>query len=288
MSKIDLHIHTSYSDDGEFLPLEIVAQCKNLGMELIAVTDHNSVRGVPQALTAAQGLRIVSGVELDCTCFNRNFHLLGYCFDSSRREFTEIEQDIFQQEQAAAGEKIRLFEKATGISIQESELTAPNGIVTGEMIAEQVLTRQSVEKFPQLRPYLPGGEKSDMPNVRFYWDFFSEGKPAYVPIRYLSLSDAVRLIHSAGGIAVLAHPGQNLASNRDLLPSIISQGIDGIETFSSYHSKEDAEYYLEAAEKHRLLVTCGSDFHGRHKPNIQLGGHGALWRDEVLLANFPT
>lgn len=83
--------------------------------------------------------------------------------------------------------------------------------------SEIVLARGDAQQYEILRPYLPGGGKSDMPYVRFYWDFFSEGKMAYVPVHYLPLPEAVALIHRAGGIAVLAHPGQNLGGDDTLL-----------------------------------------------------------------------
>lgn len=288
MSRIDLHIHTSYSGDGEFSPEEIVAQCRKQNMELIAITDHNSVRGVSEALKAATDICVISGVELDCTYSGRNFHLLGYCFDHTRREFDQIEQNILQQEKAAAEQKIQMFRMASGIPVVAEEVmkAAENGVVTGELIAQIVLAREDAQRYEILHPYLPGGAKSDMPNVRFYWDFFSEGKAAYVPIHYLSLTEAVELVHSAGGAAVLAHPGQNLAGDDALLKGIILENIDGIEVFSSYHSKETAQHYLEAAEQNNLFVTCGSDFHGEHKPSIQLGGHRAFWEDQKIMAGF--
>ena len=107
MSKLDLHIHSAASDDGEYTPQEIVAMSRAQGMELIAITDHNSVRSVAAAQSealsacAASGLRVISGVELDCTHKGRNFHLLGYCFDHTRKEFAQIEQDILEQEKMA-------------------------------------------------------------------------------------------------------------------------------------------------------------------------------------------
>lgn len=292
MSKIDLHIHSAFSDDGEFTPEEIVAKCRAQKMNVISITDHNSVRGIAGALAAAEKEKgkpqVIEGVELDCTCGKRNFHVLGYRIDHRREEFAQIEQDIIRQEKAAAEEKIRLFEKATGIPLDAAEVFAASddGVVTGELIAEIVLAKKNVKQYKILRPYLPGGEKSDMPNVRIYWDFFSEGKPAYVPIHYLSLHDAVQLIHSTGGIAILAHPGQNLTDEDSLLSSILSEKIDGIEAFSSYHRKETSRYYMQIAEKEKLFVTCGSDFHGKHKPSIKLGGHGALWEDSRLMAGI--
>lgn len=290
MSKIDLHIHSKYSDDGEYSPKEIIAQCKEQGMELVAITDHNSVKGVPLALEAADKLKVLSGIELDCTYRGKNFHLLGYNIDYTCKEFSKIEEDIFRQEKDAAEEKIHLFQKTTGVLVNKEEIlnASCDGVVTGELIAEVVLAKENAKEYEILHPYLSGGEKSDMPNVRFYWDFFSEGKPAYVPIHYVSLPDAVKLIHNTGGVAVLAHPGQNVGRDRALLTGIISEKIDGMEIFSSYHSKNDVTYYLEIAEQKHLLVTCGSDYHGKHKPNIKLGGHGAIWDDNRLIGAFDA
>lgn len=285
MSKIDLHIHSQYSGDGELSPQQIVALGKAQGMELIAVTDHNCVRGVAQAqaLGRAVGLRVVSGVELDCSCGGKLFHLLGYGFDPARPEFDRIEKDIMAQEQAAAVKKIELFEAATRILVDRQQVfaAAQNGMVTGELIAEAVLAGEGAQHHPLLRPYLPGGANSDMPHVRFYWDFFAEGKAAFVPIRYLSMAAAVQLLHSAGGVAVLAHPGQNLTDDT-LLPELLAAGIDGIEAFSSYHTHETVLHYARIANENGLLTTCGSDFHGKHKPNILLGGHGAPMADAQI------
>lgn len=284
MSKIDLHIHSNYSDDGEYSPEEILLQCKAQGMELIAITDHNSVKGIPGALDGSDNLKVITGVELDCTYEGRNFHLLGYGFDPSKGGYGEIEQNIIRQEINAAEEKVERFRTATGIPLKTGNVLAAsdNGIITGELIGEIVLAMPDAAGYDLLQPYLPGGIKSDMPYVAFYWDFFSEGRPAYVPIHYPSLRECIALIHETGGSAVLAHPGQNLKNDATLLPGIISEGIDGIEAFSSYHSRAVSEYYLDAAKQHHLFVTCGSDFHGRNKPNIRLGAHGACWQDSLL------
>lgn len=289
MSIIDLHIHSNISRDGEFPPETIAAMCRAQQIELAAITDHNSVRGVSKAIAAADGIRIISGVELDCTYKGRNLHLLGYGFDHTSREYESLEQAVLCQEKNIAEEKIRLFRKATGlpVSILEVLFRSPDGVVTAEMIAEYVLSRDYAGQYQILHPYLKGGAKSDMPNVRFYWDFFAEGKAAYVPVSYPSLLDAVSLIHRTGGVAVLAHPGQTPGNDTHLLPGIMAAGIDGIEAYSSYHNASAAAYYAEAAKAHHLFVTCGSDFHGRHKPQIPLGGHGAPLDDEKLIAGLP-
>ena len=289
MSKIDLHIHSEYSNDGEFSISCILEMCKSTGMKLVSITDHNSVRGTEEALTenagGDTGLQIISGIELDCTYKEKNLHLLGYSIDHTRSEFFEIEKDIISQEREAAEEKITLFQKATGIPVNINEIidSAKNDVITGEAIAGHVLIKDDAEQYEILKPYLPGGAKSDMPNAWFYWDFFSPGKPAHVPIRNISLPEARDLIRNANGLSVLAHPGQSLSGNYSLLEEIISEGIDGIEVFCSYHSSEDAAFFLEAAKQNRLLITFGSDFHGKNKPQIRIGDHGSVLDDEILI-----
>ncbi|MCL1928144.1 MAG: PHP domain-containing protein [Treponema sp.] len=287
MSKIDLHIHSRFSSDGEIPVNRILEMCSLTGMKLVSITDHNSVEGVSEAMETTD-VEVVPGVELDCIYRGLNLHLLGYGFDHTNKAFLKIEEDILNQEKDAGEKRIRLFQKATGIPLDIAEILNSEhaDIISGELIAEHALAIKNIGDYDVLKPYLPGGEKADMPYVRIYWDFFAPDKPAYVPIRYISLPDAIKLIHNANGMTVLAHPGQNLSGNFSLLPDIISEGLDGIEVYSSYHSAEDAAYFLDIAKQNRLLVSCGSDFHGKNKPAIQLGGHGALLDDEEIITSF--
>ncbi|MEG0913750.1 MAG: PHP domain-containing protein [Oscillospiraceae bacterium] len=280
MAKIDLHIHSHCSDDGELSSEELLRLGKQAGLNYMAITDHNTVRGVSAVLASARqvGIEAISGVELDCVHMGRNFHLLGYDFDYTLPVFAEIEQSIIRQEQAAAEEKIARIQRAIGVPLSAEEvLAAADGhIVTGELIAELLLQKEEAQLCPALLPYLAGGARSDNPYLNFYWDYFSQGKPAYVPIHYISLSEGVALLHEAGGIAVLAHPGQNLQSDYNFLERMLEiSGIDGIEAYSSYHGRIEAAMFDIVAQSHKLLVTCGSDFHGKIKPSIPLCGHRA-------------
>lgn len=288
MPNIDLHMHSCFSDDGEYTVPELLQRCKNVSLSYAAIADHNSVRAVPEllALAPAFGVHAVSGVELDCVHEGRNFHLLGYHFDHTQPVFAEIEQNIIDQEARAAARKIALIREETGIPLQDADVfaAANGGVVTGELIAELLLSRADAASHAVLAPYLPGGGRSDNPYVNFYWDYFSQGKPAYVPIQYITLAEGVSLLHAAGGIAVLAHPGQNLKGDNDFLKKIIPTGIDGVEAYSSYHSAEEAAFFAAAARENNLLVTCGSDFHGKIKPAISLCGHGAGEEMPAILA----
>ena len=132
-----------------------------------------------------------------------------------------------------------------------------------------------------LKPYREGKDRGDNPYVNFYWDYYSQGKPCYVEIQYLSLQETIQIINEHGGIAVLAHPGNNLKGKFELFDEMVKEGIQGVECFSSYHSEEVNKYFYEKAKEYNLLYTCGSDFHGKTKPSISLGHNGCKHPEEV-------
>jgi len=275
MSKIDLHLHSKYSADGEFSVKQLLLMCKKQKMEVISIADHNSVKAVDEAIRLGNeyGIKVLPGIEIDCVYEGLEFHLLGYGMNHQSAVFAELENNIYQQEVINANEKIQKFCSATGFELTKEEVFSKtdNGVVTGELIAEILLNREDATTHEILKPYLPGGTKSDMPYVNFYWDFFAQGKVAYTPVNYISFQEAIEIIHNNQGIAVLAHPGKNLAGNLNFVDEIIKLGIDGIEVFSSYHTKADVDYFYAKAVSQSLISTCGSDFHGKNKPNIQIG-----------------
>jgi predicted metal-dependent phosphoesterase TrpH len=144
------------------------------------------------------------------------------------------------------------------------------------MFAEVLLHKPEYRDHTMLRPYRAGGLRSDNPYVNFYCDFYAQGKPCYAKEMYPSLEDGIALIKENYGKAVLAHPGINLQNRFDLFTEMIALGIDGVEAFSSYHDESCAKHFYDEAQKHSLLVTCGSDFHGKTKPAIRLGESGCF------------
>jgi len=109
--------------------------------------------------------------------------------------------------------------------------------------------------------------------VNFYWDYYSQGKPCYVHLDFPTLGDAILMIHKNGGKAILAHPGKSLKGRLELIKEITDLGLDGIEVFCSYHNEEIAKQLYEMAVELDLIVTCGSDYHGKTKPAVTLGGY---------------
>ena len=288
--RVDLHIHSNCSGDGEYSPRELMVLCRNAGIEVAALADHNTVRGVGEALEWAGrlGLKLIPAVELDCTFQGVDLHLLGYGIDPANPAFAEVERNVLDQERQASRKRIALV-GGQGIAVDAEEVMrlAPEGVAAGELIAELALLDERNADNPLLRPYRPGGPRSDNPYVNFYWDFCAQGKPAYVPIRYPGLDEAVRLVRGSGGVAVLAHPGNNTRENETLLRGIATQGIDGMEVYSSYHSPAQTVFYRELTTELRLRATCGSDFHGKTKPSIALGSVGCEGRESEILSGLP-
>jgi predicted metal-dependent phosphoesterase TrpH len=285
MNKIDLHIHSNHSADGELTVQEILDISKRHGLKTIAITDHNSVKGIEIAIHYGNQLNIevIPGIEIDCLYHSVNLHLLGYFIDWKRTEFIDLEQNLYTQEMAAFPKMIRKL-RAAGIVADEDEILkqAAGKIPCGELIGEVLLQKENAKENPRLRPYLKGGKRSDMPYLNFYRDFFAQGKVAHVPIQYLQLKEAIELVKNSNGIPIIAHPGDNLKNNMDMLDDIIREGVMGIEVFSNYHTPGQIEFFYKKAVEENLLITCGSDFHGKNKPGITIGACNCQFEVESL------
>jgi predicted metal-dependent phosphoesterase TrpH len=286
MGYVDLHMHSFYSDDGEFGPKVLVDQCLKRKIKYFAIADHNCVKGIDEAKSYCRGkeIEIIPAVELDCTINRINLHVLGYGINYQNSIFTEIEENIILQEQTASQRRIKLIRKL-GIDFSDEVILSlsKKGVVTGEMIAEAALQFDKEHTNPLLKPYYEDGPRSDNPYVNFYWDYCAQGKPAYAEVKFISLQKAIQIIKANGGVPVLAHPGNNLEENSTLLESIIDCGIEGIEVYSSYHTEKQISFYKEFSQKHHLMITCGSDFHGKTKPNISIGDSDCENNEESII-----
>lgn len=159
---------------------------------------------------------------------------------------------------------------------------------TAEKFAAILLNKPEYFDHELLKPYRPGGERSDNPLVNFYWDFCAQGKPCHVKIEFPALDEIIQVIHDTGGLAVLAHPGNNLAAHPHLLTEIVRLGLDGIEVGSSYHSPATTAHFYQQALAHGLLVTGGSDYHGKTKPAIRLGEYPRPLPEAELVARLDA
>lgn len=289
MSYIDLHMHSNYSDDGEFKPEQLVNLCLENKIRYFSIADHNSVKGIKEAkeYCSNRDIEIIPSIELDCTINNVNLHVLGYGIDYNNKIFNEIEENIIKQEQTASKKRMKLI-RELGIDFSDEVIASlsKNGVVNGEMIAEAAMEFDKEHRNPLLIPYYENGSRSDNPYVNFYWDYCSQGEQAYAEVNFISLKEAIKIIQQSGGIPILAHPGNNVKEDINLLKDIISCGIKGMEVYSSYHSKKQVEFYKEFALKNKLLITCGSDFHGKTKPSISIGGTDCENNEELIISQL--
>lgn len=276
-SYVDLHMHSMYSDDGEFTPTQLVNMCHKAGVKIMSIADHNWVKANDEAKKRCEELKMtyIPAIEVDCTYKGINLHVLGYGIDYTNPAFNQLGQNVEEQELSCSTKKLELT-NALGFDLKKEQLDAlsSNGVYTGEMFGEALLKDPRYTNHELLKPYREGGSRSDNPFVNFYWDFYAQGKPCYTEIIFPTLEETIKLINAHGGVAVLAHPGNNLKGNFEIFDEMVKVGIQGVECYSSYHSNEVNEYFYSKAKELGILYTCGSDFHGKTKPAISLGGNG--------------
>lgn len=269
---IDLHIHTTASSDGQHGPEGIFEMSKGLKLEAIAFADHNSVASVDEGLRISRefGIEFLPCIEINTHYKGYDFHLLGYFIDHRDERLLRWLEGLGVGKKRQIRQRVkRLRELGFTLSVGEVERLSIGREPTGVSYLNALLEREENRADPRLKAYIDG-ERSDSPYLNFYLDYLAGGRPASVPIRFISTPEAIQGVRSLGGITILAHPTQ---VKDERLYDLIGSGLEGIEVYSSYHGKEDEEYFKGVCDRFGLLVTAGSDFHGREiKPNVPLDG----------------
>lgn len=263
---VDLHVHTTASD-GTLTPTEIVAYAKSKNLRAVAITDHDTIGGLEEALGAGDRLNfpVIPGVEISVDHQGKEMHILGYYIDIASDDLKENLQKLQDYRRERNPKMIRkLQELGFKINLAEVEAEAGGPIIGRPHFASVLVNKGYVrDKQEAFDKYLAGG------------------MPGYVKKEKLVPREGIELILRAGGMPVLAHPKylkeQGYAQLAALLSKLKSFGLQGIEAFYPNHDARDTETYLRLAAEHRLLVTGGTDFHGANKPDIDLGtGTGEL------------
>lgn len=273
MVDADLHIHSNYSSDGEFGIAGIIERCLEQKVGFFSLTDHNSVKGVEEAAILARlaGIDFMPGIEIDCNYKGTDLHVLGYRVDWKSPDFLRLEETVFSKAMDSFAEMIGNINRLGFAIDAQTVLTAAGGkLPTGELIAEILLSNEKYHS-PALSPYMEGGERSDMPYINFYLDYFAQGKPAFAPIDYMSYRRAIEMIKDNGGIPVVAHPGLNLRGKEHIAEELLEKGAEGLEVFNNYHDADQIVYFASLVRSRKAIMTCGSDFHGKTKPLIHIG-----------------
>jgi hypothetical protein len=253
MKSADLHLHTNFSD-GTFAPEELAARARQLGFAALALTDHDTVEGCARmaAACAAAGMEFIVGTELTAEHEDVEVHLLGYMLDTQNQKllseigrFQSVRRDrIYKMVALLNGLNIPL-EAATVFALANCK--SPGRPHVARALVKAGLVKNLDEAFER---------------------FLKKNRPAWVPKARMSALEGIELIHQAGGLAVMAHPGLNRTDG--VIPALVEAGMDGLECFHTKHSTTMSEHYLELAEQYHLLVTGGSDCHGfsKNKPLI--------------------
>lgn len=250
----DLHLHTNFSD-GTYTPEELAGHAARCGFRAVALTDHDTMDGCARmgAACAALGVEFIPASELTTQHEGVEIHMLGYRLDAGHAPL----QEALTRFQAVRVERVH-------------DMVARLNRLNVPIQAEAVFALancQAPGRPHVARTLVQGGWCSSVDEA--FERFLRKGRPAWVPKFKISAVDAIRLVHDAGGLAVLAHPGLNHADH--IIPDLVQAGLDGIECFHTKHSTTLNQRYLEMADQHGLLVTGGSDCHGMSKGRPLIG-----------------
>ena len=256
--KSDLHIHTLYSD-GVFSPEKIVDTALDVGLQVIALTDHDNVLSYPVAkdylkkTNRENKLEIIQGIEVNTLYKNYEVHILGYFMDVTDSDFQNMLKIQQQARVKQTKEIINLLAKKEGIKIKFDDIkkqVAEGGSIGRPHIAKAITNA--------------GGTTSV---IEAYSKYIHDDSPVYVQRKTVSPHDAVEIIYDAGGVPVIAHP-HDFDIEEEIIKELMQYGLSGIEAYHRKHSPACVEYFSSMAEELGLIVTGGSDFHA---PNIMNG-----------------
>jgi len=272
--RVDLHIHSSNSSDGDYPPSKLLRMAKQKGLRAISISDHDTVGAYPEALRWSQkfGVELIPSVELTTLFAGREFHLLLPFVHWESHVLLRILTAVNEARMKEARERVaKLQSLGFDISWDEVIRQTSGGPPLGVSIAQILIDKGRKKKTPSLQKYCEGENLLYAPYI-FYRDYFLEEGPAFVPKRTISLVEVLAVVSGDGAVPVLAHPGAYFQrAAREDLAALKEKGLAGLEVYSSYHDPEQVQSYRALAEELDLVATAGSDFHGRIKPQVVFG-----------------
>lgn len=262
---IDLHTHSVYSD-GTNTPAELITLAEQRGLSAIALTDHDTVAGIPPLLEAAKtsSVEAVPGIELSAECERGTMHILGYFIDYTCAEMLEKIEKVREGREERNVEILKKLNKLGYILMwSDVEKQAGCDVVGRPHFADALVERGHVKSRKAAFDLL-----------------LAKGRPAYVERYRYTASECIELIRLAGGISVLAHPATiHLPDDqlRGVVMGMKEQGLGGIEAYYAEHKPENMRKFCQWAEEFDLICTGGTDYHGNNTPDLKLGtGFGQL------------
>lgn len=245
----DMHVHSTASD-GVFSPQELVKWAKRIGLTGLAITDHDSVDGLDEAVEYGKkyGVKVVPGIEISCKFAGTEksvmeVHILGYFIDYKNPSFVKKLEELQAMRRSRAKRIVAELKKYD--------------IFVDEVFLQQYAISGSVGRAVIAREMVKAGYVSSVAEAFEKW--LGEGKPGYVPRVKIRPKEAIDLIHAVGGVAVLAHPALN--EDDSTIPPLAKEGLQGVEVYHPAHNEEQTANYRRIAEDLGLLITGGSDCH---------------------------
>jgi len=278
MGNVDLHLHTTASD-GVLTPSQIVNYAKSKGLLAIAITDHDTIEGLEEGLLEGEriGLEVIPGIEISAEHSPGSMHLLGFFLDIHH---PTLKERLGYLQRARAERNPRMAEKLNklGIDITFDEvLKASGGGQVGRPHFAQVLMEKGY-----VRSFQEAFER-----------FLKKGASAYVEKMRFSAEESIHFINEANGVAVLAHPNtlqvNGYSELENLILRLVKTGLRGIEAYYPEHSALQVAQYKTLAERHGLLVTGGTDYHGIEKNGLDIGvGRGEMRLPYSIVENLKA
>lgn len=270
--RADLHLHSTASD-GLLSPTQLVAQVRDAGLSMMALTDHDTIAGVAEAAAACEeaGIAFIPGTELSVGVGVVEVHMLAYGFNPADPTMQAM-LDAFEQRRIGRAEAMieKLNELGVALSMGAVRAEAAGAIIARPHLAQALVT---------------AGYST---SVRHAFDqYLSNRGPAYVRKPTLDARRAIEVVHAAGGVTVLAHPGHWMSDRT--IHALFHGGLDGLEVIHPSHDANLQEFYRRTASDYGLLPSGGSDFHGRPGDEANLGRYSipVTWA-ERLLQHLPT
>ncbi len=252
--KADLHVHTTASD-GTDSPEEVVAKAASIGLGCLAITDHDTIKGIKPAIEAGKKYKveIIPAVELSAEYDGKETHILGYMIDVENQALNSKLSFLCTARENRIYDILRSLKK---INI-DLDFDRVSEIAGGGSIGRPHIAMAMIEQ----------GIVSTLDEA--FGLYIGEGKPGFIPRYKLSTAQAVKIIRNAGGVAVLAHPGDSF--DEKLISSLIKEGVQGIEAHHPSHKPETSELYVKICKSYGLVATGGSDYHGEGRNSNFLG-----------------
>lgn len=273
---IDLHTHSTCSD-GSMTPTQLVKHAAENGIAAIALTDHDTVSGVEEAVAAGKeyGVEVVPSIEFSVKSATET-HILGYYIDINNEQLKEILKEIIEKRIERNVVTARLLQElGFDVTLEEAAALAPGGIVGRAHFARVMMNKGYVSSVKEA-----------------FEKYLSSGKPAYFGNQKLEAKTAIEAIHAAGGVAFLAHPHLVKLPDDELeifLVELKSYGLDGLEGYYTDYDEAMQNKFQAMAKKYGLEISGGTDFHAAMKPHIAIGkGTGNMAIPYSVLENIKN